>query len=79
MAFKMLELETFKTVVASTPLVAIDLIVRNSQELGLRNNRPAQVYWFVTGGRILKNEWFENAFHRLIKVEALFGLQTALQ
>ena len=46
----MLELETFKTVVASTPLVSIDLIVRNRQGqvlLGLRTNRPAQGGWFV--------------------------------
>ncbi|WP_257293968.1 GDP-mannose mannosyl hydrolase [Endozoicomonas sp. YOMI1] len=68
----MLELETFKTVVASTPLVSIDLIIRNSQEqvlLGLRNNRPAQGYWFVPGGRIQKDERLEEAFRRLVEVE----------
>lgn len=68
----MLELETFKTVVASTPLVSIDLIVRNSQGqvlLGLRNNRPARGFWFVPGGRIQKDERLENAFRRLVEVE----------
>ncbi|WP_299735589.1 GDP-mannose mannosyl hydrolase [uncultured Endozoicomonas sp.] len=68
----MLELETFKKVVASTPLVSIDLIVRNNQEqvlLGLRNNRPAQGYWFVPGGRIQKDERLEDAFRRLVAVE----------
>ena len=68
----MLELETFKTVVASTPLISIDLIVRNSQKqvlLGLRNNRPAQGYWFVPGGRIRKDERQEDAFRRLVAVE----------
>ena len=68
----MLELETFKTVVASTPLVSIDLIIRNSQGqvlLGLRNNRPAQGYWFVPGGRIQKDERLEDAFRRLVTVE----------
>ncbi|WOG25824.1 GDP-mannose mannosyl hydrolase [Endozoicomonas sp. 8E] len=72
MSFKMLEVEIFKTIVASTPLVAIDLVVRNSQEqvlLGLRNNRPGQGYWFVPGGRIQKEERFENAFDRLVKME----------
>ena len=68
----MLEFETFKTVVASTPLVSIDLIVRNNQEqvlLGLRNNRPAQGYWFVPGGRIQKDERLEDAFRRLVADE----------
>lgn len=68
----MLPLDTFKTVIASTPLVSIDLIIRNSQDLvllGLRNNRPAQGYWFVPGGRIQKDERLENAFRRLVNVE----------
>jgi colanic acid biosynthesis protein WcaH len=68
----MLSLETFKTVIESTPLISIDLIVRNAQGdilLGKRTNRPAQDYWFVPGGRILKDESFECAFKRLIKAE----------
>lgn len=51
--------QTFAKVVAVTPLVSVDLVaVHGGSEvlLGLRNNRPAQVYWFVPGGRILKNE-----------------------
>ncbi|MBY8203921.1 GDP-mannose mannosyl hydrolase [Vibrio fluvialis] len=63
---------TFKTVVASTPLVSIDLIIRNSKGqilLGQRTNRPAQGFWFVPGGRICKDETFEQAFQRLTKVE----------
>lgn len=68
----MLPLEIFKTVIESSPLVSIDLIVRNSEGqvlLGKRTNRPAKGYWFVPGGRILKDESFERAFKRLIKVE----------
>ncbi|MCG6267261.1 GDP-mannose mannosyl hydrolase [Vibrio furnissii] len=64
--------KTFKTVVASTPLVSIDLIVCNSHNqvlLGQRTNRPAQGYWFVPGGRICKDETFEQAFLRLTEVE----------
>ena len=37
--------------------------------LGLRNNRPAQGYWFVPGGRIQKDERLEDAFRRLVAVE----------
>lgn len=62
----------FKTIVKSTPLVSIDLIVRDSQGnvlLGKRTNRPAQGFWFVPGGRVLKDEPFETAFKRLIKEE----------
>lgn len=67
-----LDKEVFKTVVASTPLVSIDLIIRNSRNqvlLGLRTNRPAQGFWFVPGGRIGKDETFEQAFLRLTEVE----------
>ncbi|CAH8193184.1 GDP-mannose mannosyl hydrolase [Vibrio aestuarianus] len=63
---------TFKNVVASTPLVSMDLIVRNKRDqvlLGLRTNRPAQGFWFVPGGRICKDETFEQAFLRLTEME----------
>lgn len=69
---KRLDLGTFKTVVASTALVSIDLIVRNSDGqvlLGERTNRPAKGFWFVPGGRILKDETFKEAFKRLTSVE----------
>ncbi|MBA6257126.1 MULTISPECIES: GDP-mannose mannosyl hydrolase [unclassified Colwellia] len=59
----------FKEIVASTPLISIDLIVRDTQGkvlLGKRTNRPAQGYWFVPGGRILKDESIELAFKRLL-------------
>lgn len=64
--------DTFKTVVASTPLVSIDLLVRNLQGellLGERLNRPAQGSWFAPGGRILKNETLDTAFARLTQEE----------
>jgi len=62
----------FQTVIESTPLISIDLIVKNSQGeylLGYRNNKPAQGYWFVPGGRILKNEPKGDAFSRIIHNE----------
>lgn len=68
----MLSKELFKKVIASTPLLSIDLIVRNTAGsilLGRRINRPAKNFWFVPGGRVLKDETLEDAFIRLIKVE----------
>lgn len=67
-----LDRETFSTVLSSTPLVSIDLVVRNRDGeilLGQRVNRPARGYWFVPGGRILKNETLAQAFERLTKEE----------
>lgn len=63
-----LEKEIFKTVIASTPLISIDLVVKNSQGeylLGYRTNQPAKDFWFVPGGRILKDETMDDAFSRL--------------
>lgn len=68
----MLAEDTFKTIVASTPLVSIDLLVRDLQGnilLGKRVNRPAQGAWFVPGGRVLKDEPIEQAYARLLKIE----------
>lgn len=58
----------FAEIVAATPLISIDLIVRNPAGqilLGRRLNRPAQGYWFVPGGRVQKNERLDDAFTRL--------------
>ena len=63
-----LDQSTFKTVLASSPLVSIDIIVQDSVGrilLGQRKNRPAQGYWFVPGGRIMKDESIADAFKRL--------------
>ena len=73
-----LEPGTFKCVVASTPLVSIDLVVRDAEDrvlLGKRNNRPAQGYWFVPGGRIKKNESLDAAFRRLTREELGLGIE----
>lgn len=62
----------FEIVIQNTPLVSIDLIIKNAQGqvlLGRRNNRPAQGYWFVPGGRIRKNETLAQAFKRLRSAE----------
>jgi len=62
----------FSSIVANTPLISIDLVVRNGCGeilLGQRTNRPAQGIWFVPGGRICKDESIENAFLRLSRDE----------
>lgn len=64
----LLNSEDFKNIVLKTPLVSIDLVVQNSNGevlLGQRLNRPAQGFWFVPGGRILKNETLDTAFQRI--------------
>ena len=58
----------FTEVIDRTPLVSIDLVVENERGeilFGLRQNRPAKNYWFVPGGRVLKNETLDAAFLRL--------------
>ncbi|MCH7376425.1 GDP-mannose mannosyl hydrolase [Aeromonas sp. MR19] len=62
----------FQQIVAATPLISIDLIVRNQQRLvllGRRLNRPAQGFWFVPGGRVRKDERLDTAFMRLTQEE----------
>lgn len=72
----MLTHENFLNVVDAAPLVAVDLmVVRAGTDvlLGLRNNRPAQGFWFVPGGRIRKNESLKLALKRVMGNE--LGLQ----
>lgn len=74
-----LPLKDFATVVHSAPLVSMDLVVvRGGTEvlLGQRNNRPAQGYWFVPGGRIFKNEPMQQALQRIAESE--IGIEPAL-
>ena len=67
-----LDKDTFRTIVGNTPLVSLDLLVRDADGrilVGKRVNRPAQGFWFVPGGRILKNERLADAFTRLTEAE----------
>lgn len=62
----------FLRIVDGTPLVSIDLILRNAEGkilLGRRTNRPAQGMWFVPGGRIRKNERVSEALLRISRRE----------
>lgn len=76
----LLDNETFLRAVDATPLVSIDLIVQNHDNLvltGFRKNKPAQGYWFTPGGRIRKNEKIRDAFERLAKTE--LGIEIAFE
>lgn len=64
--------EEFLFVIEHTPLVAIDLIIKNKYNeilLGLRNNNPARGFLFTPGGRVRKNEKLNHAFSRICKNE----------
>lgn len=58
----------FSTIIENTPLISIDLIVKNDIGevlLGERLNAPARGFWFTPGGRIYKNESMAEAFKRI--------------
>jgi colanic acid biosynthesis protein WcaH len=67
----MLDDQTFKTVIRSTPLISIDLLVKKDNKilLGKRLNKPAQGHLFSTGGRVYKNETIDSAMMRIAKNE----------
>ena len=71
--------EQFLEVITNTPLVSIDLIVRNPSGailMGRRINEPAKDNWFVPGGRIFKNEDLKDAFRRICQEE--LGIELAI-
>jgi GDP-mannose mannosyl hydrolase len=64
--------DALKRIIRQTPLVSIDLIIRDAERkvlVGLRNNEPAKGYYFVPGGRIRKGEAIRDAFNRIIARE----------
>ena len=67
----MLDNQTFKTVINSTPLISIDLLVKKDNKilLGKRINKPAQGYLFSIGGRVYKNETINSAMMRIANNE----------
>ncbi|MGC6432329.1 MAG: GDP-mannose mannosyl hydrolase [Jejuia sp.] len=62
----------FLNIIDKTPLISIDLVIRDASHsilMGLRTNEPAKGFWFTPGGRILKNETIQVAFHRISQKE----------
>ena len=69
---KRLKRKEFLEVLDRTQLVSIDLVIKDPKGrilLGLRTNEPAKDYWFVPGGRIMKDENLEEAFIRISEEE----------
>ena len=67
-----LQPEDFAHAVRVTPLVSIDLVVRDRRGrtlLGHRHHEPAKGFFFVPGGRITKNESLAAAFDRISRCE----------
>lgn len=67
----MLDVQTFKTVIENTPLVSIDLCLVCDGQILLckRRNEPLKGIWFTPGGRIHKNETWQDALLRIAQVE----------
>jgi colanic acid biosynthesis protein WcaH len=67
----MLDTQTFKSVIKNAPLVSIDLCLVCDDQLllGKRNNDPLKGEWFTPGGRIHKNESWQDALLRIAEVE----------
>jgi colanic acid biosynthesis protein WcaH len=57
----------FTTVVEHAPLVSLDLclVCQGDILLGNRANEPLKGEWFTPGGRIIKNESWQNALERI--------------
>jgi len=74
----MLDDATFKTIIDSTPLISIDILLKKDGKvlLGKRINKPAQGYFFSTGGRVYKNETINNAMTRIAKNELNIELKS---
>ena len=74
----MLDDHIFKTVVDSAPLVSIDILLKKDNKflLGRRVNKPAQGYFFSTGGRVNKNETIDHAIDRIAQHELNIELQS---
>jgi colanic acid biosynthesis protein WcaH len=74
----MLDDATFKIVLDSTPLISIDILLKKGDKvlLGKRVNKPAQGYFFSTGGRINKNESIDNAMARVALSELNIELKS---
>ena len=67
----MQDIQAFRVVLENSPLVSIDicLVCDGQILLGDRNNEPLKGEWFTPGGRIYKNESWQDALLRISKVE----------
>jgi colanic acid biosynthesis protein WcaH len=68
---RMLEPDTFKSIVENAPLVSIDICLVHDGKilLGRRSNEPLKGQWFTPGGRIFKNEYWQECMRRVADSE----------
>ena len=61
----------FKFIIENTPLVSIDicLLYKGKMLLGRRNNQPLKGEWFTPGGRIFKDEPWQECLRRIMGSE----------
>ena len=60
--------QDWKFCVKNFPIISVDLIIKNKKSeilMGKRINNPAKNFYFVPGGRILKNESIDDAIERI--------------
>lgn len=67
----MLKADAFKFIIENAPLVSIDICLVNKGKLllGKRNNQPLKNEWFTPGGRIFKNESWQECIRRVASAE----------
>ena len=67
----MLSQKKFINILRDAPLSSIDILLKKNNKylMCLRKNYPAKNYFFVPGGRIFKNEKYEDTIKRILKNE----------
>ena len=65
---KMLEPNTSKSIAENAPLVSVDicLVYQGEILLGIRNNQPLKGEWLTPGGRVFKNEPWQECIRRIV-------------
>jgi colanic acid biosynthesis protein WcaH len=74
----LLDSETLKMVIGNTPLVSIDICLecKGQMLLGKRKNEPLKGIWFTPGGRIYKNEKWQDCLIRVALTELGLSIQS---
>lgn len=74
-----LSAQTFSNVIEHAPLISIDLCIVHQGKilLGKRNNPPAKDFYFTPGGRIYKNEPWQDAMQRIGQDELGLDIQVS--
>ena len=64
----LLNTQEFANFVSNGPLISIDICIQKKRKilLGKRKNSPAKNFYFVPGGRIIKDEKIDDAIVRLL-------------